>query len=49
MSVEAIMSPIFTLNENIPVSKAEGIVVYNRNLYIVSDLESTLYVFKIPN
>jgi len=33
---------------NIPVSKAEGIVAYNTNLYIVSDLENTLYVFKIP-
>lgn len=36
-------------NFNIPVSKAEGIVIHNSHLYIVSDLENKLYVFKIPN
>lgn len=33
----------------IPVKKAEGIVIYNNNLYVVSDSESKLYVFKMPD
>ncbi len=32
----------------IPVTKAEGIEIYNNKLYVVSDSESKLYVFKLP-
>ena len=34
---------------NIPVSKAEGVIIHKNEIYIVSDLENTLYAFKIPN
>lgn len=32
----------------IPVDKAEGIVIYNDNLYVVSDSQNKLYIFKKP-
>lgn len=31
-----------------PVIKAEGIVIYNNKLYVVSDSQSKLYIFKKP-
>jgi len=34
---------------NIPVKKAEGIIIYNNNLYVVSDSENALYIFKKPS
>jgi len=33
----------------IPVNKAEGIVIYGNKIYVVSDSESNLYVFKKPS
>jgi uncharacterized protein YjiK len=33
----------------IPVTKAEGIVIHNNNLFIVSDNLNSLFIFKIPN
>ncbi len=33
----------------IPVNKAEGIVIYNNKMYVVSDSENNLYIFKIPS
>lgn len=32
----------------IPVTKAEGIDIYDNKLYVVSDIENKLYVFKMP-
>jgi len=32
----------------IPVNKAEGIVIYNNKMYVVSDSENNLYIFKTP-
>ena len=34
---------------NIPVNKAEGVVVVNEIIYIVSDSEAKMYVFQKPN
>lgn len=34
---------------NIPVKKAEGIAVYKNSIYVVSDSENTLYLFKKPH
>jgi len=32
----------------IPVDKAEGVVIYNDKLYVVSDSQNKLYIFKKP-
>jgi len=34
---------------NIPVKKAEGIVIISNKLYVVSDSENALYIFKKPS
>ena len=34
---------------HLPIVKAEGVTIFNNKIYIVSDLENKLYVFKKPN
>jgi uncharacterized protein YjiK len=34
---------------NIPVNKAEGVVIVNEKIYIVSDSDAKMYVFQKPN
>ncbi|PHS54067.1 MAG: hypothetical protein COB01_02680 [Lutibacter sp.] len=39
----------FIKSFKIPVAKAEGIVINNNNLFIISDSSNSLSIFKIPN